>query len=178
MQEIERALLAENQDDIPECFAVRGRAKAICGDYDGALDDTNFAVEEDPENVFNFLNRADVRHMRGETSEALADIDKALTIEPKLTVAYQLQANIFDELGETDKATESYRQAYELSKKNPRSVPENYLEKIDPDAAEKLKKEREKKKREEEKEKLKEEKNKSGDEKNEPDTETQSDDKK
>lgn len=175
--EIERALLAENQDDVPECLAIRGRAKAICGDYDGALADTNFAVEKDPENVYNFLNRADVRHMRGETVEALADIDKALAIDPKLTVAYQLQANIHDELGETEKAEESYRQAYESSKKNPRSVPENYLEKIDPEAAEKLKKEREKRKREEEKEKLKEEKNKSGDEKNKPDTEKKSDDK-
>ena len=132
--EIERALNAENQDDIAECLGIRGRAKAMIGDYDGALADANSAVEKDSSN----LNRADVRHMRGETDEALADIEKALAIDPKKIVSYQLQGNIYDELGEKDKAEESYRRCYELSKKNPRTIPSEYLEIIDPAAAEKL----------------------------------------
>ena len=142
--EIERALNAENQDNIPECLAIRGRAKAIVGDYDGALEDTNSAIEKDPSNLYNFLNRADVRHMRGETDEALADIDKALAIDPKKIVSYQLQGNIYDELGEKDKAEGSFRRCYELSKKNPRSIPKEYLKKIDPAAFEKLRKARKK----------------------------------
>ena len=136
--EIERALNAENQDDIAECLGIRGRAKAMVGDYDGALADANSAVEKDSSNLFNYLNRADVRHMRGETDEALADIEKALAIDPKKIVSYQLQGNIYDELGEKDKAEESYRRCYELSKKNPRTIPSEYLEIIDPAAAEKL----------------------------------------
>ena len=142
--EIERALNAENQDDIAECLAIRGRAKAIVGDYEGALEDTNSAVEKDPSNLYNFLNRADVRHMRGETDEALSDIDKALEIDPKKIVSYQLQGNIYDELGEKDKAEESFRRCYELSKKNPRTIPKEYLKKIDPAAFEKLRKARKK----------------------------------
>ena len=142
--EIERALNAEKQDDVAECLAIRGRAKAIVGDYDGALEDVNSAVEKDPSNLFNFLNRADVRHMRGETDEALADIEKALAIDPKKVVSYQLQGNIYDELGEKDKAEESFRRCYELSKKNPRSIPAEYLERIDPAAAEKIRKANEK----------------------------------
>ena len=144
--EIERAFAAENQDDFAECLAIRGRAKAIIGDYDGALEDVNAAVEKDPSNLYNFLNRADVRHMRGEIDDALADIEKALEIDPKKIVTYQLQGNIYDELGDVDKAEESYRHCYELSKKNPRSIPKIYLEKIDPDAAEKLRKDKEKSK--------------------------------
>ena len=136
--EIKRALNAENQDDIAECIAIRGRAKAIVGDYDGALEDADSAVEKDPSNLYNFLNRADVRHMRGETDEALADIEKALAIDPKKIVSYQLQGNIYDELGEKDKAEESFRRCYELSKKNPRTIPKEYLQKIDPAAFEKF----------------------------------------
>lgn len=144
--EIERALSAKNQDDVAECFAVRGRAKAIIGDYDAALADVNTAVEMDSSNLFNYLNRADVRHMRGEMNEALADVEIALNIDPKKAVSYQLQGDLYDEMGEFEKATESYKICYELTKKNPRSIPKNYLEKIDPDAAEKLRKAKESKK--------------------------------
>ncbi len=136
--EIERALRAENQDDIAECLGIRGRAKAICGDYDGALLDANAAVDKDPKNLYNFLNRADVRHMRGELDLALEDIARALSVDEKNPIAYKLQGDIFDESGRTDEAEASYRKVYELTKKNPRTVPLSYLEKIDPKAAEKI----------------------------------------
>ena len=144
LKEIERALNAKNQDDIAECLAIRGRAKAICGDYDGALVDTNAAVDKDPNNLYNFLNRADVRHMRGELNLALEDIECALTIDEKNPIAYKLQAEIFDESGQADKAEASYRKVYELTKKNPHAVPLEYLEKIDAKAAEKIRKAKEK----------------------------------
>ena len=123
LKEIERALRAKNQDDVAECLAIRGRAKAICGDYDGALADVDAAVDKDPNNLYNFLNRADVRHMRGELNLALEDIERALTIDEKNPIAYKLQAEIFDESGQVDKAEESYRKVYDLTKKNPRAVP-------------------------------------------------------
>ena len=144
LKQIERALRAQNQDDIAECLAIRGRAKAICGDYDGALADVNAAVDKDANNLYNFLNRADVRHMRGELELALEDINRALAIDDKNPIAYKLQAEIFDESGQTDKAEASYQKLYELTKKNPRAVPLNYLEKIDPKAAEKIRKAKEK----------------------------------
>ena len=144
MIQIDRAFSAENQDDIAECLAIRGRAKAINGDYEGALIDVNAAVEKDPSNLYNFLNRADVRHMRGEMDEALADIEIAISIDDKKAISYKLQGDIYDELGDVERAEESFRHCYELSKKNPHSVPKTYLEKIDPDAAEKLRKDKEK----------------------------------
>ena len=143
LKQIERALQAKNQDNVAECLGIRGRAKAICGDYDGALIDADAAVDKDPNNLYNFLNRADVRHMRGELDLALADIDRALTVDEKNPIAYRLQGDIFDESGQSDKAEASYRKVYELTKKNPRAVPIEYLEKIDPKAAEKIKKSKE-----------------------------------
>ena len=136
--EIERALSVKKQDDVAECLAIRGRAKAIVGDYDGALKDVDDAISQDPTNLYNFLNRADVRHMRGELNEALADIELALQIDDANAITYKLQGEIFDELGDTARAEESFRHCYELTKKNPRSIPKTYLEKIDPRAAEKI----------------------------------------
>ena len=138
LKEIDRALRATNQDDIAECLGIRGRAKAICGDYDGALVDANSAVERDPKNLYNFLNRADVHHMRGELDLALEDINRALAIDEKNSIAYKLQGDIFDEQGNSESATESYRKVYALTKKNPRAIPLTYLEKIDAKAAEKI----------------------------------------
>jgi len=149
LKQIERALNAKNQDDIAECLAIRGRAKAIVGDYDGALIDVNTAVEKDSENLYNFLNRADVRHMRGELELAFEDISHALTIDEKNPIAYRLQGDIFDEQGKTAEATISYSKCYEYSKKNVDAIPLAYLEKIDPAAAEKINKAKEKAKEKE-----------------------------
>ena len=143
LKEIERAMQAENQNNMAECFAIRGRAKAICGDYEGALSDANFAVEQDSKNLYNFLNRADVFHMRGEIDPALSDINSALKIDEKNPMAYKLLGDIYDELGQYEQAEKSYRNCYIFSKKNHNLIPKNYLEKIDPKVAEKLEKKEE-----------------------------------
>lgn len=138
LKEIARAMAAKNQDDLAECLSIRGRAKAICGDFSGALADVDEAVLQDPENLYNFLNRADVRRMRGENDLALKDVDLALKIDDKVAVSYRLQGDIYDKIGDKSRAEESYRICYELAKKNPHSVPLEYLKKIDAAAAEKL----------------------------------------
>ena len=138
LKEIARAIEAENQNNMAECLGIRGRAKAICGDYDGALIDVNSAVAQDSKNLYNFLNRADVFHMRGEVDFALADIDSALKIDDKNPIPYRLRGDIYDELGKFELAEENYKACYILAKRNPKSIPKNYLEKIDPETAEKL----------------------------------------
>ncbi|MBE8949895.1 MAG: hypothetical protein SR3Q1_04765 [Quinella sp. 3Q1] len=40
-----------------------------------------------------------------------------MTIDEKNPIPYKLQAEIFDESGQADKAEESYRKLYELTKK-------------------------------------------------------------
>ena len=136
--EIERAFNSKKQDDIAECFAIRGRAKAIIGDYDGALADVDTAVEKDPSNLYNFLNRADVRRMRGENDLALEDVATAIKLDEKNFISHKLQGDIYDAIGDSDSALESYAICYKLAKKNPNSIPIKYLEQIDPDAYEKI----------------------------------------
>lgn len=139
LKEIERAIAAKNQDDLPECLAIRGRAKAICGDFQGAISDCNDAVAQDSKNLYNFLNRADVYNMHGNFELALKDIDTALKIDSSVAVSYKLRGDVFDKIGDIAKAEENYRLCYELSKKNPRSIPEKYLEKIDAETYKKIK---------------------------------------
>ncbi len=139
LKEIERAIAAKNQDDLPECLSIRGRAKAVCGDFTGALADCNDALAQDSKNLYNFLNRADVYKMRGDIALALKDIDTALKIDDKVAVSYKLRGEVFDKVGDAVKAEENYRRCYELTKKNPYSIPEKYLEKIDADAYKKMK---------------------------------------
>jgi len=141
--EVERAMQADNQDNLAECLAIRGRAKAICGDYEGALADSNQAVAQDAKNLYNFLNRADVYHMRGELELALADIGSAIALDEKNAISYKMQGELFDELGDAVNAEKSFKTCYELSKNKSKAIPLSYLEKIDPAAAEKVHKERE-----------------------------------
>ncbi|MBO4401277.1 MAG: M48 family metalloprotease [Selenomonadaceae bacterium] len=140
LKEIARAINAKNQDNHAECLAIRGRAKAIVKDFTGALEDANAAVAQDSTNLYNFLNRSDVRRMRGETDLALADIDAAIKIDATNPIPYQLRGNIFDKLGDTASAEENFRKCYELSKKNSHLIPLKYLEKIDAKTAEKIRK--------------------------------------
>ena len=139
LKEISRAMAAKNQDNIPECLAIRGRAKAILKDFDGAFSDCNEAIAQDSKNLYNFLNRADVYKMKGDFETALKDVDAALNIDSSVAVSYQLRGEILDKAGYEKAAEESYRFCYNLSKKNPHSIPEKYLERIDADAYQKLK---------------------------------------
>ncbi|BEU86930.1 hypothetical protein TAMA11512_03940 [Selenomonas sp. TAMA-11512] len=147
---MERAFAAKNQDNEAENYAIRGRAKAVAG-VEGALEDSDKAVELDPENIYNFLNRADVYRMRGERELALADLEHGKEMDPKNPYAYKLEAEIYHEAGDTEKATEEYRKLHEL--KSAAEIPDEYLKVIDPEAFKKLEEERKKaeeKKKEEE----------------------------
>lgn len=155
LKEVARAFAARNQDNLAECYGVRGRAKAVTGDFAGAMADCDEAVAMDAANPYNFLFRADVYHMQGNFEAALADVDKALKVRNKDWVAHRMKGDLLDELGDREGAKESYSACYKITGK-PRSIPMEYLALIDASAAEKLKKaeaEREKEKAEAEKEK-------------------------
>ena len=140
MMELARVFASRNQDNLPESYAIRGRAKAVAGDFEGAALDSDRAVAMDASNPYNFLNRADVYHMQGKYDLALQDVAKALELDGKNWAAFRIQGDLQDELGRTDEARESYRSCYALTG-SAKSIPMKYLEEIDAKAAEKLKKE-------------------------------------
>ncbi len=150
LMEMDRVFASVHQDNPAESYGIRGRAKAVSGDFAGAMEDCGRAVELDAENPYNFLNRADVYHMAGDYESALQDVDQAMELAPDNWPGHRIRGDIMEELGREEEAEASYRRCYELTKA-PGSIPMKYLEKIDAKAAEKLKK----KKAEQEKEKQK-----------------------
>ncbi len=152
LMELDRVFASVNQDNPAESYAIRGRAKAVSGDFAGAVEDCSRAVEMDAENPYNFLNRADVYHMAGDYESALQNVDQAMELAPDNWPGHRIRGDIMEELGREEEAEASYRRCYELTKA-PGSIPMKYLEKIDAKAAEKLKK----KKEEQEKQKIEQE---------------------
>ena len=86
---------------------------------------------------------------RGHVTEELVQYyrDRAVLSRPGIIIT---EHSCITESGRAAEAEESYRKVYELTKKNPHAVPLSYLEKIDPKAAEKIRKAQEKAKDESE----------------------------
>ena len=132
LAQMERVFAAKHLDNEAESYAIRGRAKAVAGDYAGALADADRACAMDAGNAYNFLNRADVRHMRGELMEALADCAAAKAIDSKNAFAPLMSAQIYDELGDKESALAAYQDFYALRRDGVRRIPEAYLKTISP----------------------------------------------
>ena len=139
--QMKRVFAAKNIDNEAESYAIRGRAKAVAGDFTGALKDSAKAIELDDKNVYNFLNRADVYHMQGNTAAALADLQKGKELAADNPFNYLMSGQIYDELAEKEKALANYRKYYELKPKAFRDIPMEYLKYIAPQEYDTLRKE-------------------------------------
>ena len=124
-------------------YAVRGRAKALQGDFAGAMEDCDYAVSLDPKDAYVFLNRAEVKRAQGLPEAALEDITQAIALDPKSIAAQKMAADVEDELDRTEAAREHYA-AYHKLVPEATDIPDEYLKQIDPKAWERLEKEREK----------------------------------
>ena len=144
---MERAFAAKNPDNVAENYAIRGRAKAVAGDYEAALADSNHAVELDNANIYNFLNRADVYRMTGEREKALADLEKSQEIDAKNPYIYKMRGEIYSEMGEKEAALAAYKEYWKQAP-DVRDIPDEYMQEVDAAAYDKIVKEREQKEKE------------------------------
>ncbi len=144
---MERAFAARNPDNVAENYAIRGRAKAVAGDYEAALADSNHAVELDNANIYNFLNRADVYRMTGEREKALADLEKSQEIDAKNPYIYKMRGEIYSEMGEKEAALAAYKEYWKQAP-DVRDIPDEYMQEVDAAAYDKIVKEREQKEKE------------------------------
>ena len=143
---IERAMASPYQDDIYECYSVRARAKALAGDFDGALKDADYAVAQDGKNLYNFLNRADARRMMGDNAGAINDAQTACEIDEKNAPAWKVLGDVYNDANNREKAMEAYKKLYSLAPDAP--IPLRYLKNINPKRAKMLEETRRPKKSE------------------------------
>ena len=144
-------------------YAVRGRAKALMGDFAGAAADCDYAVSLDPNDAYVYLNRAETKRAQGLPEAALVDIAKSIELDPKAIAARKMAADVEDELGHKENALTHYAAYYKLVP-DATDIPDEYFKEIDPKAWKRIEKEREKEKqRAAEARKEKEEKEKQAD---------------
>ena len=136
-------------------YAVRGRAKALQGDFAGAMEDCDYAVSLDPNDAYVYLNRAEAKRAQGLPEAALLDIRKSIALDPKAIAAHKMAADVEDELGNTEAALMDYANYHKLVPDAP-DIPDEYYKRIDPKRWERIEKER--KKQEEQARKEREEK--------------------
>ena len=158
-----RTFGCDNQNvKIAGVYAVRGRAKALMGDFEGAMADCDYAVSLDPKDAYVFLNRAEVKRAQGLPEAALADIAQSIALDPKAIAAHKMAADVEDELGNHESARNHYA-AYHKLVPEATDIPDEYHKEIDPKAWERIEKEREK-----EKKRMAEERKKREEKKSEP----------
>ena len=102
------------QKNSPQEFYVRGVAKALDKDYQGAVEDYTQAIELNPQFVEAYLKRATTRYKLGDDRGTLKDCTQALQINPNLAQAYYYQGRARYRLGYTQAAIEAYTQAIRL----------------------------------------------------------------
>ena len=128
--QMQRVYANASQDDKASNLVIRGRAKAVAGDFAGALQDADAGVALNPKDVYNFLNRADIYRMAGEPQKALADLQAAAKVEAKNVYISLMQAQIYDELGDHAQALVNYQALYALEPKSVNQIPEEYLKDV------------------------------------------------
>ena len=130
LAQMQRVFASRNRDSLAESQAINARAKAVSGDFAGALSEADKAVAADNKNIYTYLNRADIYHMLGELDKALADIAQAKEIDKKNAVSYYLAAVIEDEQGNTEQAKADFAELYRLQPKAVSRIPDKYLQAI------------------------------------------------
>lgn len=149
---MERVFASPNDDSRAQSHVIRARAYAVQGDWEKARADADKGVADDPKDVLTWLNRSDVRRMRGDRKGALADALKAIETDAKNPYGYLIAAELCDEMEQSQEAQEYFKKLYGVEPKALERIPDEYLEAVDKRAYEKRMKDKAKVRAEREKE--------------------------
>lgn len=87
-------------------------------DYEAAEQKYRLVLDSDPDNADANYLLGKLNGQRGNHSEAVAFLEKAINLKPDFADAHVALGNVFKLLGQTDRATVSYRQALALQPDN------------------------------------------------------------
>ncbi len=102
---------AGTKPENPWGHYMLGLSSWKAGEYEAAEAAFDRAIELDPRHVKSFLNLARVYLDTERAEDALVRIEEALVVDPGSSVAFRLQGRAHHQLGELDRAVESYREA-------------------------------------------------------------------
>ena len=98
-------------DDKATAYSNRGNAKDGIGDYQGAIDDYNQALEINPQHAEVYYNLGNTKGHMGDYKGALADLGRAIEINPRFANAYNNRGKIKNDIGFPKNAIDDYDQA-------------------------------------------------------------------
>lgn len=106
-----------DQNNFEE-FNNRGTAKALNGDYEGAIADFNKAMKINPNDEKPYHTCGIAKSKRGDFDGAIAEFNKAIELKPKYARAFSNRGNIYFYKKEFKKAIEDYQKYLEIKPKN------------------------------------------------------------
>ncbi|QFS42579.1 serine/threonine-protein kinase [Nostoc sphaeroides] len=92
-----------------------GVNKYDAGNYEGAVEDFNQAIELDPKNALAYNKRGDAYYRLGDYEQAQADSSQAILLNPQDANAYFDRGFALSELGKYKEAIADYTQAIKLN---------------------------------------------------------------
>jgi len=101
--------------DRARAEAALGVKKMGPGTYDEAIRSFDRAIQIWPEYAEAYLNRAVVEHDVSQRGPALADLDKALDLDPRSTRAYNERGQIYLENGDPRKAIQEFSKSIQVN---------------------------------------------------------------
>ncbi len=107
--------ISSNTTELLEQYASSGFNRLKKGDYRGAIEDFNKAIEIDPNNSDNFNNRGIARSELGDHQGAIEDYTRAIALDPNDAAAYSNRGNSKSKLKDYEGAISDYSKAIEIA---------------------------------------------------------------
>ncbi len=102
------------QEKTAEEWFHEGNEKYAAGDFDGAIESYDKAIELEPNSAETYNNRGVAWRKKKEYDKAIADYNKAIELKPDYAEAYNNRGVAWKKKKKYDKAIEDYNKAIEL----------------------------------------------------------------
>ncbi len=106
--------VSPNKQTAEEYF-YRGLSKYELGDYNGAIQDYNKAIQLAPDNTSAYINRGNSKSNLGDENGAIQDYNKAIQLAPDDALAYYNRGISKSNLGDENGAIQDYNKAIQLA---------------------------------------------------------------
>lgn len=116
-------------DPLGDCGSLAGAADLVIRACTALIDDGKLG-NKDLSRAYN--NRANAFRGKKETNKAIADLDKAIELDPRNTTPYMNRAKIFDLMGLRGRAIADYRKILEIEPNNRPALQELWVHGIEP----------------------------------------------
>ncbi len=103
-----------NAQNSAEEYFISGVGKLASGDYQGAINDFNKAIEINPKDADAYYNRGFAKAKLGDYRKAIEDFNKAIEINPNYAMAYHNRGFAKIKLGQKDSGCQDLSKAGEM----------------------------------------------------------------